>query len=423
MNFGIIMYQTSRSKGQELVAQRITAELNRQGQRAHLITSRFHDSKPVISKTELSRSGDAVIREDDVLGIPVVRVSSSQDAWTPRRANFDNFMPILDRLVKQLELDVLLTHSTLWNGPEIAARFVAWNRKLRTEYPDRKEVLLCQMSHYQPPAHTRYDPKERTYREVWNEHSLARIIREADLLLVTTPLAARAMQSLGADKDRCLVFPGGIDVPPERTGEDIAEFRKRHDLSGSRIVSYLGTMEERKNPMAVLDVARELQAKKDLVFVLGGRPEGHYGRRIIGAAKKLRNVAVIGEVSEGDKASLIRSSYLNITMSRLEALGLAQLEFMSAGVPVVSSGVGGQSWIVQHGYTGIVLGGPEDVSGAVRAVSSLADNLARRNWLGRNAREFAEHFSMERLVAGLISRLKEIREGRPRGRPARLPGT
>jgi D-inositol-3-phosphate glycosyltransferase len=63
----------------------------------------------------------------------------------------------------------------------------------------------------------------------------------------------------------------------------------------------------------------------------------------------LPNVTYLGEIDEKDKIQLIKVSYLNIIMSRLEALGIAQLEFMYFGVPVITSATGGQSWVVQDG--------------------------------------------------------------------------
>ncbi len=70
-------------------------------------------------------------------------------------------------------------------------------------------------------------------------------------------------------------------------------------------------------------------------------------------ASSLPNVSYLGEINEREKALLIRASYLNILMSKLEALGISQLEFMYGGVPVITSGVGGQSWVVQNGVEGL----------------------------------------------------------------------
>ena len=88
---------------------------------------------------------------------------------------------------------------------------------------------------------------------------------------------------------------------------------------------------------------------------------------------------MLGSISDEEKAALIRTSMVNITMSRSESLGIAQLEFMSAGVPVITSGVGGQSWIVGDGSNGMVLDGPEDVKGAAEAINEAGGSSADYN--------------------------------------------
>jgi hypothetical protein len=47
------MYQTSKSKGQELVAQRMVREFIKMGHEAYLITSIYHDGIEVISSKRL----------------------------------------------------------------------------------------------------------------------------------------------------------------------------------------------------------------------------------------------------------------------------------------------------------------------------------------------------------------------------------
>jgi hypothetical protein len=98
-------------------------------------------------------------------------------------------------------------------------------------------------------------------------------------------------------------------------------------------------------------------------------------------------------------------------MSRSEALGITQLEFLSNGVPVVSSGTGGQKWIVKDGENGIVLGGPDDTDAAVEAIIKLVDNEQLRKTLGRNAVRSARRFSMTRLTHDLAKRLESLNRG------------
>jgi len=47
---GVIMYQTSNSKGQELVAQRMVKWFLRLGYESYLITSIYHDGNEVIRR-------------------------------------------------------------------------------------------------------------------------------------------------------------------------------------------------------------------------------------------------------------------------------------------------------------------------------------------------------------------------------------
>jgi hypothetical protein len=69
---------------------------------------------------------------------------------------------------------------------------------------------------------------------------------------------------------------------------------------------------------------------------------------------------------------------------------------------VVTSGVGGQSWVVKDGFSGVVLSGPDDVSGAAQAVKTLVDKPKRWNKLSRRSKETASQFTMGRLMQSFI---------------------
>ena len=118
MKIGVIMYQTSLSKGQELVAQRMTREFRKIGDEAYLIAGPYHDGKRVISSDLLERSVDGYVRDDRDPRVPVLRVDGYTSTWPPRRIMLRNFVGTLRRIVDRFAIDVLISHSTLWNGPE-----------------------------------------------------------------------------------------------------------------------------------------------------------------------------------------------------------------------------------------------------------------------------------------------------------------
>ena len=402
------MYETSKSKGQELVAQRMVREFIKQGQKAFLITSRFHDGAEVISSESLARSGGYVYAErDPELGIPVIRVDSYIARWPPRRISFRDFILILEKIVDGFHLDVLITHSTLWNGPEEVARFVEWRRYMKRIGGYRDPLVFCHMSHFQEPTPKRYSLAERSFRAAWNRLTLPQILAAANLVLVVTPLEKEAKVKMGAKPGRCFLYPGGVDDDAfERysrgNSHSIKNLLRHFKIDDSKkIVSYLGSVEERKNPLAVIRVAEMLKDREDIHFVIAGRGGSPYSDKVIAMAKSLPNVTYVGEISEQQKITLMRSSYANLLLSRSEALGIAQLEFMYAGVPVITSGVEGQGWLIRDGVEGIHVNGPDDVEGAAASIVKLVEDPSLWSEMSDNARKRTADFAVSRLTEQL----------------------
>jgi glycosyltransferase involved in cell wall biosynthesis len=381
------------------------------GNESYLITSVYHDGKETVSEQQMGEKGYFLVNDVE-LDIPVIRVASLVSKWPPRRIGFKDIVHTLERIVNDFQLNVLITHSTLWNGPEEVAKFVEWRRNIKALGGYQAPLIFCHMSHFQEPSPRRYSLVERSFRMAWNRLSLRTILRVANLILVVTPYEEEAKVKMGAPKNRLLLFPGGIDdvAFSQFSSSDPQEFLKQLGIpTESKIVAFVGTIENRKNPAAICEVAERLRNRNDIQFVIGGAGDSEYADTVRKKAEGLPNVKYIGELSEKAKVQLIQNSYLNIILSRMEALGVTQLEFMFEGVPVITSGVGGQSWIVRNGEEGIQVKGPDDIDGAVNAVTDLADNRSKWQKLSTSARERANKYTLTKLMQQLDSAItKEI---------------
>jgi glycosyltransferase involved in cell wall biosynthesis len=101
--------------------------------------------------------------------------------------------------------------------------------------------------------------------------------------------------------------------------------------------------------------------------------------------------------------------------SAQESFGLAALEAMACGVPVVASNVGGLPEVIDHGRSGF-LHPPDDLDGMARsAVSLLTDarlhGQVAAEALGKVRREFCE----EKIVPLYEGFYEEVLAGRARG--------
>jgi Glycosyl transferases group 1/Bacterial PH domain len=74
---------------------------------------------------------------------------------------------------------------------------------------------------------------------------------------------------------------------------------------------------------------------------------------------------------------------------------------MYLGVPVITSAVGGQSWIVRNEVEGIHTSGPEDTQGAASAITYLVDNPTKWSKLSSNAKQKAMNLTMSKIVGEL----------------------
>ena len=123
----------------------------------------------------------------------------------------------------------------------------------------------------------------------------------------------------------------------------------------------MGAFSKEKGQETIVAVARELPQVR---FVLAG--EGPLREELQGSAPK--NVEFPGFV--GDAAAFLEQLDAFVMPSRSEAWGLAALEAMAHGVPVIASDIQGLAEIVERGKSGwLVPSG--DVEAWTRAIGAL----------------------------------------------------
>ena len=137
----------------------------------------------------------------------------------------------------------------------------------------------------------------------------------------------------------------------------------------------VGEMIERKNHEVIIRALGKLQ-RKDVYYVICGKgPLKEYLEKL---SKKLGiqdNVIFLG--FRKDIPELCKTADISAFPSKIEGLGLAGIEAMAAGVPLVSSNVHGILDYVIDGETGYALP-PNDVKGFANAIDKLASSKELR---------------------------------------------
>src|SRR5262249_12622365 len=108
-----------------------------------------------------------------------------------------------------------------------------------------------------------------------------------------------------------------------------------------------------------------------------------------------RRIRLIGEVNDTDKAPFLRDAAALLFPIRWpEPFGLAMIEAMACGTPVIAFRSGSVPEIVEHGVTGFIVENEEE---AIRAVKQL-DQIDRRVVRARFEERFSAKWMAEEYV-------------------------
>ena len=195
-----------------------------------------------------------------------------------------------------------------------------------------------------------------------------------------------------------------INVVPN--GIDLAKFRPRvvKHSSGRLRVGILGELTQNKGQIEFVRAAEIVAAEIDNVdFIVAGRDnssDGEYGRQLknLIKASSFRDRMQLIE-SRIDVPEFLSGIDVVVSASKSEAFGLAIVEAMAAGVPVVATATAGACEIIRDNQTGYLV--PiSDVTKMASAISHVLKNSAERQHISEGALEMVTgRFSLERMVS------------------------
>jgi glycosyltransferase involved in cell wall biosynthesis len=199
--------------------------------------------------------------------------------------------------------------------------------------------------------------------------SVSRHVR--DVALARAPWAA----------SRARVIPNGVDVTRFAPGPELPD--------GPLRVAVVGRLEPRKGVDRAIEAAARLPSLRLDVLGDGGlRASLEEHARRLGATDRVRFLGFVDDV----RPALARCHALLCT-SRSEGLGVALLEGMAMGRPVVGFRVGGAGEIVDD-ELGSLLTAPDDVAALVALLRQAAEEPGMLRALGPRARaRVVERFS------------------------------
>jgi glycosyltransferase involved in cell wall biosynthesis len=118
---------------------------------------------------------------------------------------------------------------------------------------------------------------------------------------------------------------------------------------------FIGNLSRKKRPEIPVEVLAALKNLNLRLVIIGDGPEGDSVSRLCESLNVVDRVDLKGRLSAEDLASELRGSHVCLVPSIWEGFGLAALEAMSCGVPLIASASGGLSELVENGKNGFLV--------------------------------------------------------------------
>ncbi|HEY0537633.1 MAG TPA: glycosyltransferase [Actinoallomurus sp.] len=313
-------------------------------------------------------------------------------AGPPRRVPKDRLLPHMDEFAASLK------RRWLSRPPDVVHAHFWMSGLAAIEGARGGEIPVVQTFHALGSVKRRYQkgadtsPASRIRLE-------GQIARQADAIIATCTDEVTELREYGAPPGQVFVVPCGVDTAcfrPDGPSEERA--------GPFRILTF-GRLVPRKGVDTVIEALCGVPGAE---LVVAGGPDRESlhrdpeARRLTRLARErgvADRVSLLGRVAREDLPSLIRSADVAVSVPWYEPFGIAPVEAMACGVPVIVSAVGGHLDTVTDGVTGLHVPARRPDALAALLCRLLADPGRRRSLGAAAAERVRDRYTWARVAA------------------------
>lgn len=192
------------------------------------------------------------------------------------------------------------------------------------------------------------------------------------------------------------VIPNFIEIDKNKIDENSSCHRSLMATQDQKIITHISNFRKVKRIPDVVKVFYEIQKEiPSKLMMVGEGPEREVAEKMCEDLKINDKVIFFGNSNEIDK--ILSYSDLFLLPSETESFGLAALEAMSSGVPVISSNSGGLPEVNKQGYSGYLSDVGDVDAMAKHAISILSDDVQLLKFK-KNALALAKEFDIQKIM-------------------------
>jgi glycosyltransferase involved in cell wall biosynthesis len=194
--------------------------------------------------------------------------------------------------------------------------------------------------------------------------------------------------------DRSFVVQNGIDLGPYRSNPDRIKLRATFKIAPDLpVITYVGRLSNEKGVDTLLEAAATLKnvyQSKFKVWLIGTGEQEQELRSMVNDLNLQEDVDFLGQHEQ--VTDFLLASDCFVLPSRQEAMSIAIIEAMAAGLPCVVTDVGDNAQIIHDGQQGFVIS-QDSIDSLANILHKLILDADLRQRLGTSAQLKAQDFS------------------------------
>tara|TARA_B110000444_G_scaffold257983_1_gene297719 strand:+ start:981 stop:2102 length:1122 start_codon:yes stop_codon:yes gene_type:complete len=184
------------------------------------------------------------------------------------------------------------------------------------------------------------------------------------------------------------------------------EFRKRISPKGEPILTHISNFRPVKRILDVISIFNKVIEEKDCrLLLVGDGPDRSKAEKLCRELKISHLVTFLGKVKNPIEPLAISDVF--ILPSESESFGLAALEAMAAGVPVISTNTGGLPEVNEQGISGF-LRDVGDIEGMVLDILQILKTDDNLSGFKSGAKNRAKNFNIELILPQYLGLYKKL---------------
>ena len=231
------------------------------------------------------------------------------------------------------------------------------------------------------------------------------VCRWASAIIVPSEYLAGLVQGWGIPKEKIQVIYNGVDLPKVDVAKE--EARRQIGISGNIILSAGRLVPWKGFRMLIKLMPQLLQVNQFFrLVIVGDGPDMKMLQSVVHNLGLERKVYLVGRKTLAEVALFYAASDIFVLNTGYEGFSHQILEAMQAGVPVITTTVGGNREVVTQGENGFLVRYNDEFN-LVEAIKALWKQEDLREHLIASAKDTVAHFSIEKMFEQTVTLLNQ----------------